>query len=159
MGRPFSIRAMATLPSWWSADRLSSLLQRLILVAVQVFLLIVIVLAVVVLGHLVYQNVGDGQILSIESAPEFQMRLQNAFGGALLVLLGLELLETVRTYFTEHRIRLEVIMIVAMIAVSRHIIVIDFEHADGLWLLGVSALVIALGAGYYLVKRSTGERT
>jgi uncharacterized membrane protein (DUF373 family) len=134
-------------------------LQRLILVAVQVFLLIVIVLAVVVLGHLVYLGVGDGQLLSIDSAAEFQMRLQNAFGGVLLVLLGLELLETVRTYFTEHRIRLEVIMIVAMIAVSRHIITIDFEHADGLWLVGVSALVIALGAAYYLVRRSTGERT
>jgi uncharacterized membrane protein (DUF373 family) len=150
---------MATLHSWLSADRLSSLLQRLILVAVQVFLLIVIVLAVFVLGMLAWKAIGSGLILSIDSAPEFQMRLQNAFGGALLVLLGLELLETVRTYFTEHRIRLEVIMIVAMFAVSRHIIAIDFEHADGLWLLGVSALVIALGAAYYLVKRSTGERT
>lgn len=145
------------MPSWWSADRLSSALQRLILVAVQVFLLIVIVLAVVVLGHLVYLGIGDGQLLSIDSAPEFQMRLQNAFGGALLVLLGLELLETVRTYFTEHRIRLEVIMIVAMIAVSRHIITIDFGHADGLWLLGVASLVVALGAAYYLVKRSTTD--
>ena len=150
---------MATLPSWLSADRLSTLLQRLILVAVQVFLLVVIVLAVFVLGMLAWHAIGSGTVLSIDSAAEFQMRLQNAFGGALLVLLGLELLETVRTYFTEHRVRLEVIMIVAMIAVSRHIITIDFEHADGLWLLGVSALVIALGAAYYLVKRSTGERT
>lgn len=145
------------MPSRWSFERLSSALQRLILVAVQVFLLIVIVLAVVVLGHLVYLGIGDGQLLSIDSAPEFQMRLQNAFGGALLVLLGLELLETVRTYFTEHRMRLEVIMIVAMIAVSRHIITINFEHADGIWLIGVASLVIALGAAYYLVKRSTTD--
>jgi uncharacterized membrane protein (DUF373 family) len=141
--------------SWFSADRLTNGLQRLILVAVQVFLLIVIVLAVVVLGHLVYLGIGGGQLLSIDSAPEFQMRVQRAFGGALLVLLGLELLETVRTYFTEHRIRLEVIMIVAMIAVSRHIITIDFEDADGIWLVGVASLVVALGAAYYLVKRST----
>jgi uncharacterized membrane protein (DUF373 family) len=145
---------MMALPSWSSADRLSSLLQRLILVAVQVFLLIVIVLAVAVVGMLTYKAVGSGTVFSIDSAPEFQMRVQNAFGGALLVLLGLELLETVRTYYTEHRIRLEVVMIVAMIAVSRHIIAIDFEHADGLWLAGVAALVIALGAAYYLIKRS-----
>ncbi len=137
-----------------SMERLSAGLQKLILVAVQVFLLVVIVLAVVVLGMLAYQGIGGGQFLSIHTAPEFQMRVQNAFGGALLVLLGLELLETVRTYFTEHRIRLEVIMIVAMIAVSRHIIVIDFEHADGLWLVGVASLVLALSAAYYLVKRS-----
>lgn len=146
---------MTALPSWLSADRLNSGLQRLILVSVQVFLLIVIVLAVIVLGVLAYRGIGDGQILAIDSAPEFQMRVQNAFGGALLVLLGLELLETVRTYFVEHRVRLEVIMIVAMIAVSRHIITIDFEHADGLWLVGVASLVVALGAAYYLVKRSS----
>lgn len=145
------------MPSWWSGDRLSSALQRLILVAVQVFLLVVIILAVFVLGMLAYNGVSDGTVLSIDSAPEFQMRVQNAFGGALLVLLGLELLETVRTYFTEHRVRLEVIMIVAMIAVSRHIITIDFEHADGLWLVGVASLVVALGAAYYLVKRSSGD--
>lgn len=145
------------MPSWMSAERLSSLLQRLILVAVQVFLLVVIVLAVFVLGMLAYNGISDGTVTSIHSAPEFQMRVQNAFGGALLVLLGLELLETVRTYFTEHRVRLEVIMIVAMIAVSRHIITIDFEHADGVWLIGVSMLVLALGAAYYLVKRSTTD--
>ena len=154
-----SFGTMTAKPSWLSAERLSSLLERLILVAVQVFLLVVIVLAVFVLGMLAYNGISDGVILSIDSAPEFQMRVQNAFGGALLVLLGLELLETVRTYFAEHRIRLEVILIIAMIAVSRHIITIDFGHADGLWLIGVSALVIALGAAYYLVRRSTGERT
>lgn len=146
---------MTMSPSWLSVDRLSSALQRLILISVQIFLLIVIVLAVVVLGLLAYRGIGSGLILSIDSAPEFQMRVQNAFGGALLVLLGLELLETVRVYFTEHRVRLEVIMIVAMIAVSRHIITIDFGHADGLWLIGVASLVVALGAAYYLIKRST----
>jgi uncharacterized membrane protein (DUF373 family) len=146
---------MTMSPSWLSVDRLSSALQRLILISVQIFLLIVIVLAVAVLGLLAYRGIGSGLILSIDSAPEFQMRVQNAFGGALLVLLGLELLETVRVYFTEHRVRLEVIMIVAMIAVSRHIITIDFGHADGLWLIGVASLVVALGAAYYLIKRST----
>jgi uncharacterized membrane protein (DUF373 family) len=146
---------MTASPSWLSADRLNSGIQRLILISVQIFLLIVIVLAVVVLGLLAYRGISDGLIMSISSAPEFQMRVQNAFGGALLVLLGLELLETVRVYFTEHRVRLEVIMIVAMIAVSRHIITIDFGHADGLWLIGVASLVVALGAAYYLIKRST----
>lgn len=145
---------MSAFPSWKSLD---SALQRLILVAVQVFLVIVIILAVVVLGMLSYHVIRDGTVMSIGSAAEFQMRIQNAFGGALLILLGLELLETVRTYFTEHRIRLEVIMIVAMIAVSRHIIAIDFEHADGVWLIGVASLVVALGATYYLVKRSTSD--
>lgn len=140
-------------------ERLSSGLQRLVLVTVQLFLLVIIVLAVAVLGSLLYQALSHGDVFAIHSSSEFQMKVQRAFGGALLVLLGLELLETVRTYFTEHRIRLEVIMVVALIAVSRHIIVIDFEHASGLWLAGVASLVIALGAAYYLVRRSTAGLT
>jgi uncharacterized membrane protein (DUF373 family) len=142
-------------PSRLSFARLSTGLERLILIAVQLLLLFVIVIAVGVLVMLLYRGIGDGRLLSIESAPELQLQVQNAFGGVLLVLLGLELLETVRTYFAEHRVRLEVIMIVAMIAVSRHIITIDFEHTDGLWLVGVAALVTALGAAYYLIRRST----
>jgi uncharacterized membrane protein (DUF373 family) len=148
---------MTALSSWLSADRLNSALQRMILIAVQIFLLLVIILAVVTLGVLTYKGLADGRFLSIDSAPELQMRVQNAFGGVLLVLLGLELLETVRTYFAEHRIRLEVIMIVALIAVSRHIITIDFEHADGIWLAGVAALVVSLGAAYYLIRRSAAD--
>lgn len=157
MGAGFPSRGMTAMPGASVFERLSSFLQRLILITVQLFLLIIIVLAVAVLGSLLYQAIDHGDIFSIASASEFQMKVQRAFGGALLVLLGLELLETVRTYFTEHRIRLEVIMIVAMIAVSRHIIVIDFEHASGLWLVGVASLAIALGAAYYLVRRSQAD--
>ena len=47
------------------------------------------------------------------------------------------------------------ILIVAVIAVSRHIIQLDFEHADGFVLIGIGALVISLTAGYFLVRWGT----
>ena len=56
--------------------------------------------------------------------------LQRGFGGVLVVLLGLELLDTLKAYFSEHHIRVEVIIVVAMIAVGRHIIQLDFEHGS-----------------------------
>ena len=43
------------------------------------------------------------------------------------------------------------------IAVSRHIIQLDFEHTGGLELIGIGVLVIALAAGYFLVKRNLGR--
>jgi uncharacterized membrane protein (DUF373 family) len=75
----------------------------------------------------------------------------------MLVLLGLELLESLKTYTVVHQVRLEMILIVATIAASRHVILLDFEHASGLSLIGASTLLLALTSGYALVKRSASR--
>ncbi len=51
--------------------------------------------------------------------------------GFLVVVMGLEVLETLKIYLRDHYVRLEVILIVAVIAVCRQVIEIDFEHAGG----------------------------
>ncbi len=135
-------------------QRLSEGLERLIIVAVRVLLLIVILLSVVVLAVLTVRGIGENPLRSIQSAVELQERVLNAFSGVLTVLLGLELLETIRTWFAEQRVRLEVILIIATIAVSRHIVTLDFEHAGGLELVGIGVLVAALGLAYALVRGS-----
>jgi uncharacterized membrane protein (DUF373 family) len=80
--------------------------------------------------------------------------MQTSFAGILSVVLGLELLETLKAYSVEHHIRLEVILVVALIAVGRHVVVVDFEHASGPVLLGISAIIGALTLGYFLVKKT-----
>jgi uncharacterized membrane protein (DUF373 family) len=72
----------------------------------------------------------------------------------LVVVLALELLATLTAYFREHIVRLEVILIVAIIVVSRQVILIDFERTSNWELLGLSAIIISLTAGYYLVKKA-----
>ena len=101
---------------------------------------------------------GFGRLASTGSVPELQPLVLRAFGGVMLVLLGLELLESLKTFAVVHQVRLEVILVVATIAASRHVILLDFEHVDGLSLIGVSALVLALTAGYALVKRSASTQ-
>ncbi len=126
----------------------------------QVILAIVISLAIVELCLIIFdaitvnflrRDVGDAA--GIQSIPDLQRAVQRAFAAVLLVILGLELLETVRTYFVEHRARLRVIFIVAMIAVGRHIIQLDFEHTTGALLAGVAVLVLALSASHYIMTR------
>ena len=80
--------------------------------------------------------------------------LLRIFGFFLLVLIGLELLASIRMYIQDETIHVELVMVVALIAVSRKIIVLDYEKADAITVLGIAALVIALSAGYYLMKRS-----
>ena len=80
--------------------------------------------------------------------------LLRIFGFFLLVLISLELLATVRMYIQDDMIHVELVMVVALIAVSRKIIVLDYSKTDAITVLGIAALIIALSAGYYLMKRS-----
>ena len=48
----------------------------------------------------------------------------------------------------------EVVVLVAIIAVAGKIIVIDYYSITSLILLGIAALMIALSAGYFLLKRT-----
>jgi len=111
------------------------------------------VIATITLYALFFQGIRSN-IAEIGSTEELHVVLQRGFGGILIVLLGLELLETLKTYFSEHHIRVEVIIVVAMIAVGRHIIQLDFEHAPASLLLGLSALILVMATGYFLVRRS-----
>lgn len=75
------------------------------------------------------------------------------FGLFMLVLIGIELLDTIKTYLKQRVMHVEVVMVVAMIAISRKVIILDLNKYSSLTLVGIAALIIALSAGYYLVKR------
>ena len=77
------------------------------------------------------------------------------FAFFLMVLIGLELVETIKTYFEADIIHVEVVVLVAIIAVARKIITLDYNSTSYGVLLGIAALIIALSAGYFLLKRST----
>jgi uncharacterized membrane protein (DUF373 family) len=137
-------------------DRLGRVFELVIVRAIQILLMAMTAIATVVLFVLLVQSV-QGTITHVGSVPELHHLLQRGFGGVLLVLLGLELLDTLKTYSIEHRVRAEVILIVALIAVGRHIIQLNFDEAQGFPLLGISALLLALASGLFLVKRAASE--
>lgn len=91
---------------------------------------------------------------AIGNADDLHAVMQRAFGGVLVVVLGLELIETLKVYFHEHQVRVEVIMTVGLIAVGRHVIQVDFEHEEASQLIGLGALIVSLALGYFLVGKS-----
>ena len=135
-------------------DQIGARFTAIVIGAMQLLLMIVIAVAVLELFWLFFTSAADW-IRNVDSVPDLQFAVQRRFAGVLLILLGLEILESLKLFFTEHKVRLELILIVAVIAVSRHIIQLDFEHADGFVLIGIGALVISLTAGYFLVRWGT----
>ena len=134
-------------------DRILSKLEGSVVTAVQVLMMVMVLVATFALYLLLVKNL-IAQVARIESVAGLLPTMQQSFAGVLSVVLGLELFETLKTYFTEHQLRLEVILVVAIIAVGRQVIQVDFEHTPGTVLLGLSAVILALTLGYFLVKRA-----
>jgi uncharacterized membrane protein (DUF373 family) len=78
-------------------------------------------------------------------------------GGFLLVLIAVELLDTIKAYFTENTIHVEIVILLAIIAVARKVILLNTSNpssiAFDMELVGIGILVAGLGAGYYLIKK------
>ena len=75
------------------------------------------------------------------------------FGMFLLVLIGIELVDTLRAYLNDKDFHLEVVLSVGLIAVARKVIVIDVKKAEPATLIGIAAIILALSFAYLLVKK------
>lgn len=84
--------------------------------------------------------------------------LLDIFGLFLLVLLGLELLETIKAYLIEHAVHVEVVMMVALIAIARKVVVLDLKEIDSLTLFGIGFIMLCLAIAYFLISRVFQER-
>jgi uncharacterized membrane protein (DUF373 family) len=133
--------------------RVLDVIERTIVVTMIVLLIAVLVVAVVELWRLFVTGAGS-KLGGVATSADFQDILQNAFGGVLVIFVGLELLETMRAYFADHHVRVEVILFVAIIATGRHIIGLDVHHTEPMVFVGLAALMLALSGSYFLLKKS-----
>jgi uncharacterized membrane protein (DUF373 family) len=69
------------------------------------------------------------------------------------ILIAIELIDTFNVYVKEHSIKVQNILLIGLIAISRKLLVLDLGHADGLANIGLASIIIALSLGYYLVKK------
>lgn len=111
---------------------------------------LVLLLTTVELAWIIMQDIISPPLFLLEVE-----ELLDIFGLFLLILIGVELIDTIRkTYLTENVIHVEVVVAVAIIAIARKVITLDFKELSGVTVLGVAAIIISLSAGYYLLRRS-----
>jgi uncharacterized membrane protein (DUF373 family) len=75
--------------------------------------------------------------------------LLDIFGLFLIVLIGIELLTSMKTYFMERSLHVEVVLQVALISVARRVIVFEIKDPSNLTLIALSVLLLALGGAYF----------
>lgn len=84
--------------------------------------------------------------------------LMDSFGGFLLILIGIELLETIKVYLKQNIVHVEVVVLVAIIALARKIVIINIEEVPVNTTIGMALLIISLAVAYFLIKK-TGVMT
>lgn len=123
--------------------------ERYVVVSLIGMMMLAILVSTIELAVILYRELMKPPILLLEID-----NLLEIFGFFMMILIGIELLETIRNYITEEYVHVEVVFLVAMIAVARKVIILDVKDLTPLTLLGIAAIIVALAAGYYGVKRS-----
>jgi|TARA_R100000655_G_C2903560_1_gene179271 uncharacterized membrane protein (DUF373 family) len=118
---------------------------------VLVLMTLIVTISIVELGIILYLDLFDptDDVLFLEIDELFKI-----FGFFFIILIGFELVETVEMYFKDNIIHAEVVLLVAVIAVSRKVILLDLEKYDPLAIMGLGIIIIALGACYWFIKVS-----
>jgi uncharacterized membrane protein (DUF373 family) len=128
--------------------------EKFIILTLVVMMALVLLLSTIDLGWVIYKDVVSAPIFLLEID-----ELLEIFGLFLLVLIGVELLETIfKTYLSQSADHAQIVIAVAIIAIARKVIILDVKDLSGPILLGIAAIIMALCTGYYLVKQKSSPR-
>lgn len=130
-------------------ETLLTKVQKFTITALAGMLVVVVVLSTVHLGKLITEEVWK--------PPRFLIPVQGLleiFGYFLLVLIGVELLETLKAYLKKDVIHVRVVLEVALIAMARKVIIEEPNSVSSLTLFGIAALILALGVAFYFERQA-----
>ena len=122
--------------------------ERAIVLSLIVMMMLVVLLTTIELGWIIIKDIVTPPIILLEIGEILEI-----FGFFLLVLIGVELLETIKAYLIEKVVHVEIVIEVALIAIARKVIILDVEKYDSLTLMGIAALILSLGVACFIIKR------
>jgi uncharacterized membrane protein (DUF373 family) len=123
--------------------------ERIIVLTLLVLMLIAVLASTIELAIILVQQLRKPPFLLLDIEEMLEV-----FGFFLMVLIGLELLETIKVYFEGEKVHAEVVLLVALVAVARKVIILEYKDLSPATLLALAAIIIALAAGFFVVKRA-----
>ncbi len=77
------------------------------------------------------------------------------FGAFLAVLIAIEIFINISMYLSTKVIPLRLVIATALMAISRKVIIFDFDEITPPFIYGTAAVVFALGVTYWLITKKT----
>ena len=127
-------------------DKTIHFLEKAIYYTLSILILLFVVYEIFDLIHLFYTEVCDASILDGKSI---------ALSGVPLffnIIIALEIMETFKGHNENILRKVKLILLIALTAIARKIIVMDVKHAEFEIELGISILVLSICIGYFILN-------
>ena len=108
----------------------------MIISALIALMVIVVFISTIELAVLVVKDIIEPPIYWLGIDQLFEI-----FGFFLILLIGVELLETIKAYLSENVIHSEIVLEVALIAIARKVITLNVKEYEPTTLIGIAALI------------------
>ena len=128
-------------------------LHRIIRTAVK--LLAVLMVLVIVWGigdvmFVLYQRLVEPPFLLLQISD-----ILATFGAFLAVLIAIEIFINISMYLSTDVIPVRLVVATALMAISRKVIIFDFEQLTPPYIYGTAGVVLSLGVTYWLITKRT----
>ena len=123
--------------------------------------ILTLITAVVIIAALVQLVVSlSSKLLTGSQATWLGDDLIKVLGDLLTVLIALEVLQNITSYLRRHVVQIELVLVTALTAVARKVIVLPSGAENKPQLLfGLGIAVVSLAAAYWLVKRANAGQS
>lgn len=127
------------------------LLHKVIRIAIKLLAVLMVLVIVWGIGDVIYV------LYQRLIAPPFMLLQINdifaTFGAFLAVLIGVEIFINISMYLSTNVIPVRLVIATALMAISRKVIIFDFDTIAPPFLYGSAAVIFALGMTYWLITK------
>ena len=127
--------------------------EHVVITALIFMMVVVVLISTIELAYIIMKDIVSPPVFWLEIN-----QLLDIFGFFLLILIGVELLETIKAYLVKKVVHSEIVLEVALIAITRKVIILDIKEYSGLSIIGLAALIISVSVAYYFLKRPKNPR-
>ncbi|WP_406662464.1 phosphate-starvation-inducible PsiE family protein [Methanolobus sp. ZRKC3] len=120
--------------------------QKLVVWSIIWMMVVVIFSATLEVGWIIVSSLATPPYLLFQVE-----KVLDVFSLFFIIVIGIELLETIKMILDESMMNVGIIILVGLTAIVRKILIIDIKDTNPLFLAGMGILIVALAAAYYLV--------
>jgi len=121
---------------------------RLVVKVLAILMVLVIIWGIGDVVHILYQRLKDPPIMLLQISD-----ILSTFGAFLAVLIAIEIFVNISMYLSSNVFPVRLVIATALMAISRKVIIFDFEQLSPAYIYGTAATILALGITYWLITR------
>ena len=128
-------------------QRYLSFLPKSIIYFLPIIISILLIVAILDVIIQLYKGITDSSLTEF-----IETQFTQLIGLFLTILIGVELLEAVKAFLKEEIVHVEIVVLVAIIAISRKVIVWEISTIGHMELIALALMLLALAATYWVIK-------